>query len=427
MMEKELVVIDGDQFSKLFDEYFKDGPLGDLVIENYMVTSEVNITSNVSIPNLTLKNIVFEHNVYINNAYISNNLKLEVTCKSWFMISNVKVENQTSISGVYKDFSISGGKYNFVGLSRIESELFIIKRYNGSTPYNIDDLWINNPDAKSFNLYIQDYPSKNEKKSKVKIISISDQFSEGSTLEIVNIGFEKINFNFRNKGRIRLYGIFSSITLGRFEIANSHLGDFVITDSELGEFDIFVSHTSLEDLIIINSSFPKVSNFKRSNNTSEKTASLLGQIATAFKRGDDLALSNKYSAAYLTEKYKLLSWGDDFSSKIILLFNRIVSNHGTSWLRALLSLLFISTISYAVYIRLLSNSFDSYQVSVWDHLFLYFEYLNPLHNSDFIIRRIGLSYKDLPTYIIAIDNLSRIIIGVLVYQLLISFRKFTIK
>jgi hypothetical protein len=112
--------------------------------------------------------------------------------------------------------------------------------------------------------------------------------------------------------------------------------------------------------------------------------------------------------------------------KVILYLNRISNNHGESWIRALLFLLYTSiTLFLLFYFRGIDNapfvwgweSFDCFLLAFTEGLKYYLIMLNPAH-----------SFKDidllsLNIYGYFVDALSRIFISYAIYQFVSAYRK----
>jgi hypothetical protein len=112
-------------------------------------------------------------------------------------------------------------------------------------------------------------------------------------------------------------------------------------------------------------------------------------------------------------------WGERFN----LWLNRISSNWGNDWVRAVLVTLGINTFLFLSYC--LSLGYDVFGTSPLHFLSYSFEFLNPLRKTDFLekitINRANIGLDDLAR---TIDYSSRIIVAYFTYQSIQAFRRF---
>ena len=103
------------------------------------------------------------------------------------------------------------------------------------------------------------------------------------------------------------------------------------------------------------------------------------------------------------------------SDIITLLFNEKTNNFGLNWWQPIKLLLLLSLVSYA---SLLFSLNTDNTIVLWKNIFVF---INPAHSVEFIAKGCwtGVSFF--------IDFTYRIIEGLLIYQTIVAFRKFSKK
>jgi len=114
--------------------------------------------------------------------------------------------------------------------------------------------------------------------------------------------------------------------------------------------------------------------------------------------------------------WQITEWKKDFGNKITLAFNKYTNEFGLNWWKPLRLLFGVSLLFYFL---LLSNL--DIPICELEHWRSYFEFLNPTHKTRFIAKE----YWDFWSY--AIDFLFRLIEGLLIYQTIQAFRKYSRK
>ena len=100
---------------------------------------------------------------------------------------------------------------------------------------------------------------------------------------------------------------------------------------------------------------------------------------------------------------------------LTLLFNEKTNNFGLNWWRPIYLLV---TISVVLYSCLLFSFSDGYSYEYWKNIF---EFINPAHSTKFI------NEYHWTTFSYFIDFLYRILEGLLIYQTIVAFRKYSRK
>ncbi|CAB5501805.1 hypothetical protein THERMOS_1454 [Bathymodiolus thermophilus thioautotrophic gill symbiont] len=114
--------------------------------------------------------------------------------------------------------------------------------------------------------------------------------------------------------------------------------------------------------------------------------------------------------------WQITEWKKDFGNKITLAFNKYTNEFGLNWWKPLRLLFGVSLLFYFL---LLCNL--DIPICELEHWRSYFEFLNPTHKTRFIAKE----YWDFWSY--AIDFLFRLIEGLLIYQTIQAFRKYSRK
>jgi hypothetical protein len=143
------------------------------------------------------------------------------------------------------------------------------------------------------------------------------------------------------------------------------------------------------------------------------------QLKTALEGTGNAYEANKFQALSLEtlRKIKSLSYQD----KTLLWLNNTSNKHGLSISRPAFWFLVLSIAMYLFYLRSLGKlytggKFDSTLVGY------YFSFLDITHRNDFLVNK-----QDLTCWALTIDNVSKIVLGYLIYQFIAAFRKYSKK
>lgn len=124
--------------------------------------------------------------------------------------------------------------------------------------------------------------------------------------------------------------------------------------------------------------------------------------------------------------YESLVWKGDFWEKFPLFLNRISSNHGQSWIRALVTTVWVTAVFYALFLTSLgllpANPLKGENLLRFLHAASYFfDFVNPLHKLEtFAPLKTDVGY---PVFGRFVDGIARVFIAYFVYQLIQAFRK----
>ncbi|RZJ65621.1 MAG: hypothetical protein EOO50_13305 [Flavobacterium sp.] len=206
-------------------------------------------------------------------------------------------------------------------------------------------------------------------------------------------------------------------------IQNCSMGVFEIKNTKLQYYKLIIMSSDLSGIKLIKSKFPVVKN----NWTFDDGLSFYNDLYTsASKQNNSQDKIDYYVAAQYFAYQRLKGDSNSFSklgNMITLLTSRCISNHGSNWLQAVFVTFAFGLISFILFIVSLENyHLDCSQIGI-NYFFtnvLSFlpQFLNPLHKIDFIDG--GL----LGLWSGWVDLLSRIIIGVGLFETVRSFRKY---
>lgn len=273
---------------------------------------------------------------------------------------------------------------------------------------------------------------------------------QNAELNIGDCHFQSFKLtNFRNIGKFKLYKI--NILSEEYDKEKSYNPRFQIDNTSIGKTDFqSVNLTSFARVEMFDNIFTEIDY----TNVRWKREIEVGQYGRPDypKKWNDLNLSerlfNNYKAeririakkrdTYRTLKnvmirnndqqealvfyqkeiehhWQITKWRKEFANKMILAFNKYTNNFGLNWWKPLLWLIGFSIFLYSC----LLNNLDM-PVLVFEYWNNWFEFLNPTHKTKFI-----QGSWDFGTY--AIDFSFRIIEGLLIYQTIQAFRKYSRK
>jgi hypothetical protein len=237
--------------------------------------------------------------------------------------------------------------------------------------------------------------------------------------------------NFRNIGKFKLFkiNILDNETGEKFQIDNTSIGDTDFQSVNLSSFEKITMFDNIFDNV-------KYTNINWGEFGGKKDITIGGcenhqshQICKLEKQQDtyrtlkNVAIKNndqpqaiKFYAKEMENAYQLEQWVN-FSNKFTLWFNKWTNSFGLNWIKPTLILLFVIA---PFFYFLLLLSLDCYCQDK-DILAKFFEFLNPTHKIGFVAE----NGWGVATYFI--DIFFRIIEGLMIYQIIQAFRKYTRK
>ncbi|NGM61968.1 hypothetical protein G5B30_08570 [Sphingobacterium sp. SGG-5] len=113
-------------------------------------------------------------------------------------------------------------------------------------------------------------------------------------------------------------------------------------------------------------------------------------------------------------KINSISCGD----RIILKVNSLSNKHGLSIIRPFLWFIGVSVLLYILYLLSLGRIFNSNQ---FDHKLIgyYFSFIDLTHRNDFLVNK-----EEFTNWSLAVDYISKVIFGFIIYQFIAAFRKY---
>lgn len=251
---------------------------------------------------------------------------------------------------------------------------------------------------------------------------------QNAELNIGDCHFHKFQLsNFRNVGKFKLY----KINILKGERAKQQNPKFQIDNTSIGKSNLqSVSLTSFAVVKMYDNIFAELdySNVKwkeaievgqlNSNNTeADKKRDTYRTLKNVASRNNDQPQAIKFFAKEMEYHQKIVSGNKEYSlsDRATLWFNKHTNGFGLSFWKPLAWLLFFSVVFYSF---LICSFDDGYHSRYWTGIF---DFFNPTHKTQFINAHHwnGWSYLW--------DFLFRIIEGLLIYQTIQAFRKYSRK
>ena len=157
------------------------------------------------------------------------------------------------------------------------------------------------------------------------------------------------------------------------------------------------------------------------NTDALKLRELYNQLYLAAKNRSDRANEIRYYAVYMELYRKHLSVRKDFLEWAVLSFNKYSTRYGTDWLRGGISTLIIALILFLLYCWFFPGIIFGCEYLTHENISFYvvkyIEFSNPVHKINFM-------NGNLPSWTSAIiDIFARILVGSLIYQTVVAFRR----
>lgn len=213
-------------------------------------------------------------------------------------------------------------------------------------------------------------------------------------------------------------------------LRSSDLGKINFVDADFSDFSLNFYSAKLNEIFLAGSKMPKtvkaINLDREGTDPKHQERIAYSQLKKLLEQQGDLLASNEYFAGEMNAYYESLTWKTDFWEKLPLFLNRISSNHGQSWIRALVTTVWVTALFYAVFLTSLgllpANPFKIENLSHFLYAASYFfDFVNPLHKLDtFEPLKTGDEY---PVFSRFVDGIARIFIAYFVYQLIQAFRK----
>lgn len=384
--------------------------LNDLRIIGYSQVSDLHIDYSL-IQDIKLENLIINELIIRYLLVNSKSLKIENTLI--YNVARIEVDIPYNIS-------IRGSTRNKTAINVLDFRRVLI---SNNTNFIISDIYINRILMHSF--------FNNGKLVFSNISSINNLLS-----------FQKINFSdykrYTNGNDAGKYIFTPKQRKSNFNIINSDLGNTQFIGSDLVAFDKFIfKNSKMASVFLADTKLPHRNSITTTfgANQNEQRRLALSQFKKIYEGQGDVVRAMEYRAEELEvykevikNQKKLPTRVERWNRRGELLnlgLNSYSNYYGNNWLKALFWTLVIPAILFTFYCSSRSiypNPFvtDNW-INFWEIFPYYFEFLNPIHKSDFFVH---IKSGEPNPGALLIDYLSRIIIAYLVYQLITAFRKF---
>lgn len=221
--------------------------------------------------------------------------------------------------------------------------------------------------------------------------------------------------------------------LSVFTISQSSLGKTEFSDCDLSGFNFEFNNSKIIDCFITGGTLPGEQSNKEkgdricvfgetkgSEKWHEQRASFFSQLKSIFQVQGNISRATFFHSKWAEEQRAVYKKRGVSEERISLLLGRISSNHGESWVRAMLFLVFAPMLFYIAYLYFVGRISIYYEFDP-KLVFAYFEFLNPIHKPDFIDKDAIYSWA------IIFDIFGRIVVSYGIYHFILSFRKFSRK
>jgi uncharacterized protein YjbI with pentapeptide repeats len=350
-----------------------------------------------------------------------------------FLLAGGAHSNDCDIFGLY----FSGGRFNkahIYGLSKI-NKIYVTSGFissltlesEGITEIAIQESSDEGKELKISSLYLNQLGKINlsVKDIDIKIINFNDSFiNKDAVMRFSGMQIGALNFNnIINYGQIAFNKM---VLVTRLGIQYSDLGKTTLINCDLGSSNLSFESSKITDIFLAGTDMP----LNTVATTHQEMRSAYSQIKKVYEnRGDTISAGN-FFAKEINSYYNILSFKKEGWEKFNLTLNKYSTNHGQSWKRGLISLSSFSILTYIIYCLAIGIKLDFHSgINGW-HLFIkvssyFFEYLNPVHKTDFVLNELGKNVgSDAIAFARMWEAISRIIIGYLLYQFVQAFRKY---
>lgn len=385
----------------------------------YVIISENVTMASISINEATIEEVGIENGVHINKIILGhtniNSRKLDV-------LGSIVEDFEFSLSNPYKIFI---GTYESNG-NYIYSEVHSIKFLNRILPQgtylNISEAKINSINFESF---------------------VNDGTITLNAIQPIEV-FDRLNINPQSEISWGLHTNILDLIIknnhqpSAIKIIDSDLGNTQFIGCSIDQFQQFVfKNSKILDVFLGDTSIPHRSKITTINaDEKEQRRLALGQFKTIYERQGDSVRAIETRAEEMevyrnqlrdreTSKFTI-EWWHLWGERLNLAANKTSTYHGKDWLRGAVVTLLSTAVFYTCYCLSRgiypASPFNLNNLYNFAHVFAYFfEFLNPLHNTDFFEH---IKTGEPNPGALIIDYVSRIVIAYTVYQTVQAFRKF---
>lgn len=412
------IIFRSGQFNQI---QFDDTSLSTIIIEGGVFSRLAfsrtkSIHSSIQINGGVIKEAFTIEESIINELTITGGTinQVQITSSS---ISHTSLHSYTSYFGS----SITNGTYKIISLVGDNGKT-VIKAGDPNKKLAIGTLEISLPSTSKNNISV----NINNPDVKVETIMIGDIGKDAS----LRIHAQKVrNIFFSNAlvlGHTSLTGLrfdgrdFESV----LTIINSDIGKTQFIDCDFSEYKLIFRNSKISDAFLAGTLMPQANKINPHENDEGQVQLVLNQIKKTYEARSDSINASKYFSDELNSHYRTLTWESNPWAKFVLLMNRVSTNHGQSWQQGVLSTLICAAFFYIFYLLSLGIQTSSLITNAKQFTFLFLEFINPLHKSDYIPSKMGMTENRIPLHALAIENLSKIFISYFLYQFIQAFRKY---
>jgi hypothetical protein len=265
---------------------------------------------------------------------------------------------------------------------------------------------------------------------------IQTTFSKDVHLYLSQVTLHELKFDqFFNFGYVCLSEVKPLRPLGKLDspstiyMRNSSLGKVEFVNCDVSGFNIAYSNSKLTDISIIGGFTSTITAPDDDFNIQMRQFS--GQMKRVFESRGDTIASLGYHTSDMNYYYDSLKFKWERNAAawqmnweiVNLWLNKISTNHGSSWIRGLVStlvalLIFFIWYTYALGFRL--SAAQGSWTAFTDLLSYSIDFLNPVHKSDYIPEKLQIESN---AYARIVEGISRVFIAYFAYQLIQAFRK----
>lgn len=227
-----------------------------------------------------------------------------------------------------------------------------------------------------------------------------------------------------------LYEKFKLPSGSSLKITDTDLGKAIFTSCDFSDSTLVTTFSNFLNIQINGSSLPDVieSPSKEGNLNYQYLRETYAQLKKVFENKSDNIMAMRYYAYELNaHRLDLKSKNKKLTGELFMLnVNKITNNFGESWPQALKALVIVAIPIYTLYLFSLgifpSSNYDTDLTIKTFGLIL--DFINPIHKTNEIADKLGITDDSINGISIAIEGFSRIILGFLIYQLIAAFRKY---
>jgi len=441
--------IEGAQFKELvwfkncvFDDDFiiYNGSFTTLIFDNCDFKKGFTIY-NIEIKRLSLNNVIATNPLLIKGgqlhhlSYVSINEKTNLkingyfTFIEYFQLSTV-IGTTVSISECIVNLISIEGDYNSasrVNIKEIKNNEISIKNVNNDGKFYFTNFGIYYSKlalTKSLDWYLEMIEDTEIKEEISHLLKYSLEIK--TFLQLYN------HISINNDTKHFLYAVFQTSLITKninsnpgIVIQYSSLGTLELKQMDLKRYHLSVSTSDLSAIKLINTFFPIN---QKAWTFSDGFSVFIDLYSSASKQNNISDKIEYYKAAqkYLYKKIKTEKFScQKVGSLATIIVSDFYSNHGSNWIRAaFLTVVVLGLPIFMIFIFSLKGisidlSIDGLNFFFTECLQYFPKFLNPLHRTDFIDK-----FCNRGSWSGLIDLLSRIVVGIGVFEMVRSFRKF---